>query len=105
MKKQIGFLRWTDAENKFTRKKNRIFAVIPESIPSKADVEPLFSSFNPKKVFKAPPSSKEALQRQLDKEIKEKKSLRVVPEPIHSELQTIDHQPVDMTKVSLLFQK
>ena len=73
MKKKKGFMRWTDIENMYTRKKERIFAHIPESIAYKADIEPMYSSFNPKKIFRAPPSSKEALMRQTMNETKNTK--------------------------------
>jgi len=45
-----------------------------EQKPSKADIEPLYSSFNPKGIFKAPPSSKEFLLRQKEKDAEEAKN-------------------------------
>ena len=58
--------KWTTVENQFTRKKNRLFDDLPEAQPTRADVMPLFSSFNPKGVFKPPQSSKD-LQISMNK--------------------------------------
>lgn len=60
----IGFKRnhnykWTTVENQFTRKKKRLFEELPELQPTRADVMPLYSSFNAKGIFKPPTSSKD----------------------------------------------
>ena len=51
--------RWTTVENQYARKKKRLFDELPTAQPTRADVMPLFSSFNPKGVFKPPASSKD----------------------------------------------
>lgn len=66
-KSKSGVISWTENEAKHRKFKNRLFDFIPEPKPTKADIEPLFSSFNAKGIFIAPPSSKEALQRQMEK--------------------------------------
>lgn len=68
LKKNKTTMRWTDAELLYGRKKERLFDKIPEARAAKADIEPMYSSFNPKHIFKAPPSSKEALSRQMKEE-------------------------------------
>lgn len=71
LKKSKSTKRWTEEELFHARKKDRLFHYIPELLPTKSDTEPLYSSFNPRGVFRAPPSSKEALQRQLEKDKKD----------------------------------
>ena len=44
--------------------KERIFDNLAEGTTTKADIEPLYSSFTKDGVFIPPPSSKDALQRQ-----------------------------------------
>jgi hypothetical protein len=58
-KKKPTNLRWTEVEHAYSQKKHRIFQTIDEATHSLADLEPLYSSFTPRKVFKPPPSSKE----------------------------------------------
>ena len=43
--------KWTTVENQFTRKKKRLFEELPTAQPTRADLQPLFSSFNPGGVF------------------------------------------------------
>lgn len=73
IKKKATDMRWTDVELAHSRQKNRVFQYIEELKPTKADLEPMYSSFNPKRIFKAPPSSKECLIRQKKKESEEPK--------------------------------
>ncbi len=44
-------------ENQFTRKKKRLFDELPPAQPTRADLQPLFSSFNPTGIFTAPLNS------------------------------------------------
>ena len=94
-------MRWTEAEATYSRKKNRIFNFIPELIPTVADLEPLYSSFNPNGVFQAPPNSKEALQRQLQKIDKEENrntsdSQNVFPESTGKQI--LEHAKINFFK-------
>ena len=57
--KRMHNYKWTTVENQFTRKKKRLFEELPEAQPTRADTMPLFSSFNPKGVFRPPKSSKD----------------------------------------------
>ena len=57
--KRVHNYRWTTVENQYARKKKRLFDELPTAQPTRADVMPLFSSFNPKGVFKPPMSSKD----------------------------------------------
>ena len=91
-------MRWTEAELTYTRKKNRVFHFIPELIPSIVDLEPLYSSFNPNGVFKAPPSSKEALQRQLEKT--EKEEHKVTLDKEHSVVENSAKQTLESGKIN-----
>jgi hypothetical protein len=43
--------KWTTFENQFNGKKNRLFDELPTAHPTREDVIPLFSSFNPGFVF------------------------------------------------------
>ena len=43
--------RWTTVENQFSRKKKRLFEDMPRLEPTRADLIPLYSSFNPQGVF------------------------------------------------------
>lgn len=46
--------KWSTIENQFTRKKNRLFDELPPAKVTRADQEPLFSSFHPKGIFNPP---------------------------------------------------
>jgi hypothetical protein len=46
--------KWSTIENQFSRKKNRLFDELPPAKVTRADTEPLYSSFNPKGVFNPP---------------------------------------------------
>jgi len=52
--KKIHNNKWTTTEQKFGRKKNRIFDDIKEAQPTRADLAPIFSSFNNNGIFDMP---------------------------------------------------
>ena len=68
IKNQKNVVRWTDGVLLHSKKEHMFF----EARPSQADIQPLYSSFNPKGIFKPPPSSKESLARQKQREIEDK---------------------------------
>jgi hypothetical protein len=61
-KKQTNW-RWTEVENRYSSVKGRLFDKIPPARNSEFDHDPLYSSFTKDKVFKAPMSSKDAIQK------------------------------------------
>ncbi|CAI2364903.1 unnamed protein product [Moneuplotes crassus] len=69
IKRKATKMRWSNGILLHAKKDKRVI----EQHPPQADLRPLFSSFNPKGVFNSPPSSKEALMRQKERERKEEK--------------------------------
>jgi hypothetical protein len=104
-KKRPTNLRWTEVEHAYSQRKHRIFQNIDEAKPSLADLEPMYSSFTPRMVFRPPPSSKECLVRQKEKEALEPKlTINIMNRSLNSEIQDIDstaYQILDAAKTNL----
>lgn len=64
-------------------------------------MEPLFSSFNPKGVFRPPPSSKEALQRQMKNEEKDSKRIQATNQSQNIEADTTAYNMLESHKTSV----
>mmetsp|Transcript_25607 Transcript_25607/g.39402 ORF Transcript_25607/g.39402 Transcript_25607/m.39402 type:complete len:181 (+) Transcript_25607:1396-1938(+) len=54
--------RWTEVELRYNKNKNRVLDVVQQAADLPDDYKPLFSSFNPNKVFEPPPSSKQMMR-------------------------------------------
>lgn len=68
------------------RKQGRLFERLEDANCSKADIDPLYSSFNKNGVFIPPPSSKEALDRQKQEEKVEDYSNKKANEKVNQRL-------------------
>ncbi|CAI2365020.1 unnamed protein product [Moneuplotes crassus] len=68
-KKKKAKMRWSNGILLHAKREK----VIVEHKPPQVDLQPLFSSFNQKGVFKPPPSSKESLVRQKEREKKQER--------------------------------
>ena len=91
LKKNTSQMRWTNVQLMHNQKK-RIFDCLTDPSLSKGDLEPMYSSFNAKGVFHAPPSSKEALQRQVQHNVNDVHD----QDTIQSQNQEVDETAIQM---------
>lgn len=75
--------------------------ILEAAVPSKTDLDPLYSSFNPKGVFRPPPSSKEALQRQVKNEENDSKRIQVTNHSQNMDADTTAFHMLESAKTSV----
>lgn len=64
--KQKKNYRWTNIENQFAQRDNRLTAEVDKARAERSDYDPLYSSFSPNGTFNPPPSSLDILKRQKE---------------------------------------
>lgn len=69
--------RWSAKQGYFTQYEGRLFDKVKQAATSKADYEPLYSSFNKGGVFVPPATSKDALKLQKQEDVKITKTKKV----------------------------
>lgn len=67
--KPLRNYRWTNVENQFVERSNRLTAEVDKARQERTDYDPLYSSFSPNGTFIPPPSSLEMLKQQQKEQL------------------------------------